>query len=259
MTTTRTSTLAIRTPEGVVFALQLASPVTRFLAWTVDFICVTTATSILGAVVHLLAFISLDLSRALAILVFFVAQTGYGFFCEWLWRGQTVGKWMLRLRVVDAYGLRLQFSQIVIRNLLRFVDMLPAFYLVGGITTLLNARTQRLGDIAANTVVIRAPRIEQPDLEQMLAGKFNSLRNHPHLEARLRQKITPVEASLALQAVLRRDEFNPRARAELFARLGQYFRSIVEFPPDSVESITDEQYLRNVVDTVFRSRKAVAS
>ena len=56
---------------------------------------------------------------ALAILVFFVAQIGYGFFCEWLWRGQTVGKWMLRLRVVDAYGLQLQFSQIVIRNLLR--------------------------------------------------------------------------------------------------------------------------------------------
>jgi len=92
-------------------------------------------------------------------------------------------------------------------------------------------------------------------LEQVLAGKFNSLRGHPHLEARLRQKISPVEASLALQAILRRDEFEPRARAELFARLGEHFRSLVEFPPDAVEHITDEQYLRNVVDTVFRSRK----
>ncbi|HSY19489.1 MAG TPA: RDD family protein [Candidatus Acidoferrales bacterium] len=255
MTTTRTSTLAIRTPEGVVFSMQLASPITRFLAWVVDVVCISTVTSILGVALSLLSIINADFSRAVSILVFFAAQIGYGFFCEWLWRGQTVGKRLLRLRVVDAYGLRLQFSQIVIRNLLRFVDMLPAFYLVGGITTLLNARTQRLGDLAANTVVIRTPQIEQPDLEQMLAGKFNSLRNHPHLEARLRQKITPVEASLALQAIMRRDEFEPRARAELFARLGEYFRSIVVFPPESVDSITDEQYLRNVVDTIFRPRK----
>lgn len=255
MNASRTSTLTIRTPEGVVFALQLASPVTRFLAWALDFACITTVLSILGTVMRLLDLLSLDLTRGLCILLFFIVQIGYGFFCEWLWRGQTIGKRLLRLRVVDAHGLRLQFSQIVIRNLLRFVDMLPAFYLVGGIATLLNVRTQRLGDLAANTVVIRAPKIEQPDLEQIMSGKFNSLRNHPHLEARLRQNISPAEASLALQAVLRRDEFEPRARAELFARLGDHFRSLVEFPPESVEGIADEQYLRDVVDTVFRPRK----
>ena len=255
MTTSRTSTLTIRTPEGVVFALQLASPVTRFLAWAVDIAVVSATMSILGIALSLLNLISLDFSRAVFALTYFVVQIGYGLFCEWLWRGQTLGKRLLRLRVVDAYGMRLQFSQIVIRNLLRFVDMLPAFYLVGGLATLINSRTQRLGDLAANTVVLRSPKIEQPDLEQVLAGKFNSLRSHPHLEARLRQKISPVEASLALQAILRRDEFEPRARAELFARLGEHFRALVEFPPDSVEHITDEQYLRNVIDTVFRSRK----
>ena len=255
MTSSRTSTLTIRTPEGVVFALQLASPVTRFLAWAIDMACISAVMTILGIALHLLDLISIDFSRAVSVLVYFAVQIGYGLFCEWLWRGQTLGKRLLRLRVVDAYGMRLQFSQIVIRNLLRFVDMLPVFYLVGGIATLINSRTQRLGDLAANTVVIRSPQIEQPDLEQVLAGKFNSLRSHPHLEARLRQKISPVEASLALQAILRRDEFEPRARAELFSRLGEHFRSLVEFPPDSVEHITDEQYLRNVIDTVFRPRK----
>jgi uncharacterized RDD family membrane protein YckC len=254
MSLSRTSTLTIRTPEGVVFALQLASPVTRFLAWVIDFVCISTGLSILGVAVGLLGLINVDFSQALSVLLFFGLQVGYGLFCEWLWRGQTVGKRLLRLRVVDAQGLRLQFSQIVIRNLLRFVDMLPAFYLLGGVTTLLNSHSQRLGDLAANTVVIRSPKFEQPDLEQVLAGKFNSLRSHPHLEARLRQKISPTEATLALQAILRRDEFEPRARAKLYARLAEHFRSLVEFPPDSVESITDEQYLRNVVDTVFRQR-----
>lgn len=255
MNNVRASTLTIRTPEGVVFALRLASPFTRFLACALDFACVSAAMSIVGLAIGLLGLLSYDLSAAVYTLVFFTVQIGYGFFCEWLWRGQTIGKRLLRLRVVDAYGLRLQFSQIVIRNLLRFVDMLPAFYLIGGLAALINARTQRLGDLAANTVVIQSPQFEQPDLEQMLAGKFNSLRTHPQLEARLRQRISPVEASLALQAILRRDEFEPRARAELFARLGEHFRALVEFPPESVEHITDEQYLRNVIDTVYRSRK----
>jgi len=259
MNPSRASSLTIRTPEGVVFALPLASPVTRFLAWTVDLACISALMSILGLALSLLNLISLDLSRAVSIVVYFAAQIGYGLFCEWLWRGQTIGKRLLRLRVVDAYGLRLQFSQIVIRNLLRFVDMLPAFYLVGGVTALINARTQRLGDLAANTVVIRTPQVAQPDLEQVLAGKFNSLRQHPHLEARLRQKLSPVEASLALQAILRRDEFEPRARAELFARLADHFRALVEFPPETVEPITDEQYLRDVVDTVYRSHRTAAA
>jgi uncharacterized RDD family membrane protein YckC len=254
MNVSRASLLTIRTPEGVEFAFQLASPVARFLAWVIDLACLSAVSSILGVVIHLLAIINFDFSQAVYILFYFAAQISYGLGCEWFWRGQTIGKRLLRLRVVDAYGLRLQFSQVVIRNLLRFVDMLPAFYLVGGLASLLSSRTQRLGDLAANTVVIRLPRSEPPDLEQVLAGKFNSLRNHPHLEARLRQKVSPVEASLALQAILRRDEFDPPARVVLFARLAEHFRSLVEFPPESVEHITDEQYLRNVVDTVFRRR-----
>lgn len=252
----RASTLTIRTPEGVDFALPLAGPAARFLAWLLDFAIISVTVSTLGVALSLLDLVSLDLARALMVLLFFAVQIGYGLGCEWFWRGQTIGKRLLRLRVVDAAGLRLQFSQIALRNLLRFVDLLPAFYLVGGLATLLNARAQRLGDLAAGTVVIRPPQSGPPDLGQLLAGKFNSLRAYPHLEARLRQRISPAEAGLALQALLRREEFAPRARAELFARLGAHFRSLVEFPPEAVENVTDEQYLRDVVDTVFRSRRA---
>lgn len=250
----RTSTLTIRTPEGISFSFMLASPVTRFLAYAVDLACISAIGTVIRVLLAISDLFGLDLGVAVGILAFFLLQIGYGLVCEWFWRGQTIGKRMLRLRVVDAHGLRLQFSQVAIRNLLRFVDMLPAFYLVGGIVALLNRRTQRLGDLAANTIVIRTPQIEQPDLEQILAGKFNSLRSYPHLEARLRQKISPFEAGLALQALLRRDEFEARSRAELFERLGGHFRSLVEFPPEAVEGISDEQYLRNVVDAVFRPR-----
>ena len=251
----KTNTLLIKTPEGIAFSMLLASPVTRFLAYAIDLACISAATSLLGGLLGFFSLISLDLARAISVLAFFVVQIGYGIFAEWLWRGQTLGKRLLRLRVMDVQGLRLQFGQVVMRNLLRFVDMLPAFYLLGGITAFLNRRGQRLGDLAANTVVIRNPKIDSPNLDQLLTGKFNSLRDYPHLEARLRQRTSPAEAAAALQAILRRDQFEPEARVNLFSQLAGHFRSLVEFPPEAVEGIADEQYLRNVVDVLFRQRR----
>jgi uncharacterized RDD family membrane protein YckC len=247
--------LKIQTPEGVVFSFRLAGPVSRFLAWTVDLACVTGAASLLASVLGIAGLISLDVSRALSLLAYFGMSIGYGLATEWFWRGQTVGKRLLRLRVMDEHGLRLQFSQIVIRNLLRFVDMLPAFYLVGGLACFFSKRGQRLGDFAANTIVVRNPRLAEPDLDQLTLGKFNSLRQFPHLEARLRQLVSPSEARVVLQSVLRRDDFDAEARVELFGEVTAHLKSLVNFPPEATEALSDEQYIRNVVDVLFRPRR----
>lgn len=254
---TRVHTLDIRTPEGITFSLPLAGPVTRFLAWFVDFVCVAGTVFLVNLIFGLLSMVSPDFAGAVAALAFFVIQIGYGIATEWFWRGQTLGKRALRLRVMDAGGMRLQFNQIVIRNLLRPVDALPMLYLVGGLACLLNRRAQRLGDLAANTVVVRQPRVREPDLDQLLAGKFNSLRQHPHLEARLRQRVFAAEANAALQALLRRDDLDPTARVGLFACMAAHFKELVPFPDETVEGIPDEQYVRNVVDIVYRPRAAV--
>ena len=245
--------LKIRTPEGIVFSQLLAGPVTRFLAWFIDFFCIIAAMSVLGVLLGLMRRISPGFGAALSVLAYFVISIGYGIFLEWAWRGQTVGKRLFRLRVVDAEGMRLQFNQIVTRNLLRFVDSLPASYFVGGVTCWLNPNCQRLGDIAANTIVIRNPRVSEPDLDQLLAGKFNSLRQYPHLAARLRQRVSPGEAAVALQALLRRDEFDPVARVGLFGELAAHFHAKVEFPAETSDGVADEQYLRNVVDVLYRT------
>jgi uncharacterized RDD family membrane protein YckC len=253
----RVQMLTVRTPEGVVFATRLAGPVTRFLAWGVDLLCIMVLGNIIAFVSSLIGFISLDLAQAVTILLLFLVSTAYSIVFEWYWHGQTVGKRMLRLRVVDIEGMRLQPSQVVVRNLLRFVDSLPLFYVVGGITCLFSRHAQRLGDLAANTVVIRMPQLDTPDVEQLLTGKFNSLRQYPHLEARLRQRVSPAEADLALRALMRRDDFEPAERLKLFAELAAHFREIVTFPPEAGDGITDEQYVRNVVETLFRKRGPV--
>jgi len=247
--------LKIRTPEGIDFSLQLAGPVSRCMAYLVDLVCVLALVSVAGKLLLLVSVINEDLSVALVIFMQFIAQIAYGIICEWYWRGQTVGKRMLKLRVVDEQGLKLEFPQIVIRNLLRFVDALPFFYAVGGIACFLSRHCQRLGDLAANTVVIRNTNVPEPDLDQLALDKFNSLRTHGHLAARLRQRISPHEAGIALEALMRRNTFDPAARVALFAELAAHFKSLVVFPPEIVETLTDEQYLRNVVDVLFRARK----
>jgi hypothetical protein len=170
---------------------------------------------------------------------------------EWFWRGQTLGKRVLRLRVVDEQGLRLRFSQIAIRNLLRFVDSLPAFYLLGGLVCLLSQNYQRLGDLASNTVVIWHHRVSTPDIDQLQLGKYNSLREYPHLVARLRQKVTPSQANIALQALMRRNQLEPLARVEVFRKVASRFQQIVVFPEHIMEGLSDEQYVRNLVEVLY--------
>lgn len=246
--------LRIRTPEGIVFSYALAGPVARCLACAIDICIVAAIQNVVTMIMRTVSFFSMDIAGGLAAVSFFIISVGYCLICEWLLRGQTLGKKVFRLRVMDANGLRLQFHQVLMRNLLRFVDMLPAFYMLGGLVSGLNSRRQRLGDLAAGTVVVHNPIHGEPDFEQLLAGKFNSLRAHPHLEARLRQRVSPDEARLALQALVRRDELDPVARVSLFADLAAHFKALVTFPAEDTDSMPDEQYIRNVVDILFRTR-----
>lgn len=255
----RTATLDIATPEGVTFSLPLAGPVTRSVACFLDYAAMSIAWSMIRVFILPLAIISVDVGIGVMILLQFVFIETARMVMELLWRGQTIGKRVLGLRVMDERGLKLRPSQVILRNLLRAADVLPGFYAVGGMVSFLSARAQRLGDLAAGTVVVRNVKSTPPDVAGVLAGKFNSFRDHPHLESRLRQKVSPEEAQLALHALVRRDELETEARVKLYEQLAGLFREKVKFPEDAVFGLSDEQYVRNVVETVFRSRKANGS
>jgi len=247
--TAKTGTLPLRTPEGIVFSLPLAGPASRFLALSIDIACITAASEALDRVFGALKVVGVG--QALFAIAYFVLSIGYGIATEWFWRGQTLGKRVVGLRVMDEHALRLEFSQIVVRNLLRFIDGLPFFYLVGGAACFFSRYSQRLGDLAANTIVVRDLKPSQPDLNQLLGGRYNSMLEHRHLAARLRQRVPPPAATIALDSILRRDQFEPRARVELFAELAGYFKALVEFPTEDTEQLSDEQYVRNVAEILF--------
>jgi uncharacterized RDD family membrane protein YckC len=235
-----------------MFQLTLAGPVTRFLAFVIDLGAIGVASSLFALVLRLFAILNVDAIGAIVTLEYFLVSVGYSIALEWLWRGQTIGKRVLKLRVVDAEGLRLTPAQIIIRNLLRFADILPLFYVVGGICCLCTRKYQRLGDIAASTVVVHLVPEKIPDLDLLLSGVYNSLRSYPHLAARLRQSVQPAEARVALEAIVRRDELEAGPRVKLFQELGAHFQSIIAFPPESLDGLTDEQYVRNIVDLLYR-------
>jgi uncharacterized RDD family membrane protein YckC len=258
MNNEKTNQLVIQTPEGITFSLLLAGPVTRFLAWIVDVLCFVGLTSLLGTILAILGVLSADVAGALGFLIYFVVSIGYGILFEWAWRGQTIGKKLFKIRVVDIQGLKLRFSQVMIRNLMRGIDAIPAFYMVGGIACLLSPKGQRLGDLAANTVVIRHPEAREPDLEQLLAGKYNSFRKHPHLCARLRQHISPAQAGVLLQGLLRRESLIPQERVKLYGEIADQLKSVVKFPEEAVEGLSDEQYLRNAADVLYNTGRPKA-
>jgi uncharacterized RDD family membrane protein YckC len=97
------------------------------------------------------AFLASDTAGIVAVLVFFSLWFNYFAVCEWRW-GQTIGKNAtgIEVRSIDRAP-RLTYGQASIRNLLRLIDIL----VIGEVMIAVGKRQQRLGDLAAKTVVLR--------------------------------------------------------------------------------------------------------
>ena len=144
------TTRRVATPEGIELTLRLAGPVPRALAWSVDFL-------LRAAVVLVVSMIASRFGRAGMGVVLIAA-----FFVEWLlpawfeamWGGQTPGKRLFHLAVLNDDGTPVRWPGALTRNLLRAADFLPFLYGVGLLTMLMNRDFKRLGDLAAGTVVV---------------------------------------------------------------------------------------------------------
>lgn len=150
----------VLTPEKAVVERGYAPLPSRIVAQIVDLFLAM----VFAGIVALLGYFGAsglgpEAGLALQSLLFLVGLLGYFLLSEWLWRGQTIGKASLGLRVLMADGTPPTFSAAAYRNLLRIVDFLPFGYALGMGVTLFNARGQRLGDIAAGTVVVSDPKV----------------------------------------------------------------------------------------------------
>jgi uncharacterized RDD family membrane protein YckC len=208
---------SVLTPEYVEFDFVLAGLFSRFLAWLFDtFISAAIAAVVLSALsIVLIAFPGFG--SAMGFIVWFLIDWGYFIVCESVWSGQTLGKKVFGLRVLQESGVRIGFWHAALRNLARPVDRLPAFYLVGGATAFLSSRQQRLGDILAGTIVVRERRLKIPASLARPQGE-TALLQDPQFRAQV-AKLSADEERVLLAAALRREELGMEARLKLFSAL----------------------------------------
>ena len=158
VTDTRTT---IETPEGADRPLDPAGVLVRISAFLIDF-AIRAAVFIAFSIV--LALMG-GVGRGVMLIAYFLLEWFYPVYFE-VWRqGRTPGKKSMGIEVVNEDGTPVTFAASLIRNLLRFVDFLPTFYIAGVITSICNPRFKRIGDLAAGTLVVYSHRQSKPAVE----------------------------------------------------------------------------------------------
>jgi uncharacterized RDD family membrane protein YckC len=171
--------LDVATPERVSVSLPIAGIGSRSIAHLIDLAILFAALMILffasslfiPDMVTAVGALS-GVERAIGGLIVFAAIWGYWTGFEIAWRGQTIGKRVMRIRVVKSDGSPIGVFESAVRNLVRLIDFLPTCYPVGLISMLIDVRHRRLGDLAAGTMLVRE---EQIDLARYAATSASQL------------------------------------------------------------------------------------
>ena len=168
--------LVIETPERVELHYVLANVGNRFLAAAIDHLIQATAIVAIVLVAGLTAGWQLfaemgTWTAALTVLAVFAIYWGYFVVFETLWSGQTPGKRVMRLRVVREDGRPVRFFEVFVRNLLRLaLDFQPVgSYAIGVVSIIFSARSKRVGDFVAGTVVVKERSTEAPSLAEIIS------------------------------------------------------------------------------------------
>ncbi len=148
----------VETPEGVELEFSPAGPVPRALAWLLDAVIRYTADGILASLLAQLG----RTGVGIVLIILFLMEWGYPVIFEVFNGGQTPGKMALGLRVIREDGAPVGWSRSVVRSLLTTADFLPFAYGTGLTAMFLGRRFQRLGDLAAGTLVVHVPPRFQP-------------------------------------------------------------------------------------------------
>jgi uncharacterized RDD family membrane protein YckC len=280
--------LSIETPEQVELTFDVAGIGSRAVGAIIDvlilvafYVAVIVALVLLassGSAVGGKAGEELDTAGkwAIAIIIFlnFLLVWGYFVLFEALWRGQTPGKRVMKLRVIQDSGRQITFFEALARNLLRFIDYMPGIYFVGFVAMLCNRRNKRLGDLVAGTLVVREPRDEQPLLTAAptsILGQSTAPTATPSLSAPSATPwVRPVEplfpadaiARLTAQDLLVIDTFFGRVldlaldtRAQMAARIAQQMCAKMQQPlPGGPDAPGPERVLEAIAHQMRSTR-----
>ncbi|HYV39313.1 MAG TPA: RDD family protein [Gemmataceae bacterium] len=233
--------------EKVPLVYRVAGIGSRFQAWLLDLLI------LLGLLVPIILIVvtweaaRAGLGFAVAMLLTFVMQWCYFLLFEWLWHGQTPGKRLVGIRVIDFQGSGISLGQAAVRNIVRVVDGLPLLapelppllYGVGFLVAAFNPQQRRMGDLAASTLVVHVE-TKNTSLVALREGFAGQAPRTQLMRQRLEQ-LTRRQKETILDLCLRRDQLRVRERARLFAGVSDYFRQSLDLAP--AEHQSDEKFV----------------
>jgi len=252
----------IETPENVELQRRLAGIGTRFIAGLID--------NLLIGLMYLVLFLFLvifDMNIAgkagiespariwaltLVIIIAFAIYWGYFVFFEMRTNGQSPGKKFMKIRVVQMEGTGISFNAIAIRNLLRAVDMI-GLYAIAGISMFFTQKMQRLGDLAAGTVVVSE---ELPNYSAYNDQKRQVLDNEAITPGALEATgLKPQEYRLLNNYWLRREELSLEVRSRLLPQLVRPVLSRLgrTLPDESLDTL--EYFVAEILTMAINARQ----
>ena len=230
--------------------MHLAGIGSRFVALLVDYLIWLVAVIALILVISLVdpslnhfSRMGEKWAKALFLLIPFLLYWGYFTLFEAFWSGRTPGKRITKIRVIQRSGRGIGLFESMTRNLLRVVDQFPLVYAVGVVSIFLTRQHQRLGDLAAGTLVVHerespaAPSIGSSartltagvfDQASIEAGKrdLESLRARDlHLYAGGLQLLGLADLEVLEGFLARRLDFSMETRVELARRIADSIRA----------------------------------
>ncbi|MEH6578175.1 MAG: RDD family protein [Amphritea sp.] len=170
ITAVREQTDTVRThetPEGIRLQLKLAGPIVRACAWAID---MAIRVVLYGVVAAVFVFLG-GVGMAVMLILFFLIEWFYPVLFE-VSSGATPGKKAMGLVVIHTNGTPVSFTSSLLRNLLRAADFLPFLYAAGLLSMLISRDFQRLGDLAAGTLVVyREKELERGELPEAVSKR----------------------------------------------------------------------------------------
>jgi uncharacterized RDD family membrane protein YckC len=234
--------LVIATPEGIDLALDLAGLGSRFTAGLID---LAIKTVIVTAILLLAIDVGGLAGTIVSVAVPLVVYLGYDILFETLGGGRTPGKRATGLRVLRTDGAPEDVVSSLVRNVLRLIDGLPLSYVPGIVSILLTRRNQRLGDLAAGTIVVRerrgGRRATERGADPAFATAATAAAGADRPEAPERPVagydlggLTDADAAAVRAFLDRRDRLESAARRDVAMRLAGALRPKVAGPFDGL-------------------------
>ena len=251
--------ITIATAEGVELELQLAGLGSRMIAGGIDFALQLVALLVVAAATGVLAS---DSTSGISVAVFAVLAFAilylYNVLFEVLGGGRTLGKRWNQLRVVRVFGGPVDVPASAIRNLLRLIEGPPSLGIPAMVSILATRRNQRLGDLAAGTLVIR----EQPRLRRARRRRARRATAREGTGVALAaavgddagwdvSAVSAQELAMVRRYLDRRETLDPAARRELAFQLQQGLRAKVAGVP---ERLSPERFLEAIAERKARVR-----